>query len=480
MTGPAPGDHPPGFADLPAGPLSSAQARLWRARTSHLVHGNWNCRALQRSAPTALEHPLGQATTLGELSWPEGLHCPLHWVDDPAGRYLRDAREVAAVRALAAELTEAVAAATPTWSGSDRVGNSDWPRLAGLAGAASACQAVTPEDPQLRRLAATARDRLQTAEQRLRDLFRPTWGGRLSPNAAAGRQLLLRVCAAHLVLAQYATHRAGPLWVSFQTRGWQVAAAVLATADPTAHPTGTDPEDLETVADLLTDADIHIGRSPHHWFIAEQLREALLWHGQESWTHHRLWDLATRGAARPWLAWFREWATGATFSWGSADALRRRQLLDPTLFAVVLPALHAADATWTGFLDGPATGARRPLLCVLPEPAVHLGLDGPIWLVRALTLAYPAGAGPGPAGTRVPQRLVVALLPEIAAAALDHAWATPICTVPLPDGVEEPPEWVYGTILGELARLLTATADQVADVVHDILESVDMPRPKPG
>jgi hypothetical protein len=414
------------------------------------------------------------------LSWPQGLHCPLSWIEDSAGRYLRDARDVAAVRDLADELTAAVAAATPSWPGADRVGNWDWPRLAALAGAATSCQAVTPEDPRLERLVSAAADRLQLAEQRLRNCFQPNWAGWRSPNATAGRQQLLRVCAAHLVLAQYATHHPGPVWVTYQGRGWQVAAAVLAAADPAAHPPATEPEDLERVADLLQDADLHTGRSPHYWFIAEQLQEALLWHGQESWPHHRLWDLATHGAARPWLAWFREWAAGATFSWGSADSMRRRWLLDPALFAVVLPALHAVDATWMGFLDGLATGAHRPVLCVLPEPTAHPRLDGPGWLAGALTLAYPAATGQGQPSARAGQRLVVVLLPQIAAAALDHAWATPIYTVALP-GDEEPPEWVYSLIASELARLPTNTAaEQMAAVVDDILDSVDAHRPGPG
>jgi len=74
---------------------------------------------------------------------------------------------------------------------------------------------------------------------------------------------------------------------------------------------------------------------------------------------------------------------------------------------------------------------------------------------------------------------VVVPLPQIAVAALDHVWATPICTVALPDD-EEPPEWVYGLIASELARLpATTAAEQLAAVVDDILGSVEAQRPSP-
>jgi hypothetical protein len=161
------------------------------------------------------------------------------------------------------------------------------------------------------------------------------------------------------------------------------------------------------------------------------------------------------------------------------DTLRRRWLLDPALFAIVLPALHAVDATWMAFLDGLATGAHRPVLCVLAEPTVHPRLDGPNWLAGALTLAYPAATGQGQPSARARQRLVVVLLPQIAATALDHAWATPIHTVALPDD-EEPPEWVFGLIASELARLpTTAAAEQLASVVDEVLGSVDVHRTGP-
>jgi hypothetical protein len=321
------------------------------------------------------------------LAWPEGLHCPLGWTDDPAGRYLRDARQVAAAADLAAELSTTVATATPTWQAGDHrraAGEWDWPRLAVLASASRLFLADVPDNPHLQQHAAAAAQQLHAAEQRLRKVFHPNWEGLLASNAAAGRQLLYRACAAHLVLAQYATRDPGPLWVAYRTCGWAAAAGVATAADPAIL---TNAEDLEALAELLADADDHAAGSPRRWAIIEHLQDALLWHGQESWTHHRLWDLARHGAGRPWLSWFGKWAAGATFSWSGIDARIRRRLLEPALLGAILPSLHAADTAWTAFLDGLAAGAHQPMLCVLAEPTVYPGSDSPTWLAGALAPA---------------------------------------------------------------------------------------------
>jgi hypothetical protein len=84
------------FENLPAGPLSGAHVRVWQASTGRLRHGDRDCRSLQRSYPSFQEHPLGDAAVLGDLDWPVGLHCAPRWTDNPAGRYLRDARQLAA------------------------------------------------------------------------------------------------------------------------------------------------------------------------------------------------------------------------------------------------------------------------------------------------------------------------------------------------------------------------------------------------
>jgi hypothetical protein len=64
---------------------------------------------------------------------------------------------------------------------------------------------------------------------------------------------------------------------------------------------------------------------------------------------------------------------------------------------------------------------------------------------------------------------VVTIVPEIAAAALDHVWADPACAVPLREEQEEQPDRICEAIAGELDRRASATTDQVLDVVHDVL-----------
>jgi hypothetical protein len=424
---------------------------------------------LRRSTPAATKHPFGQAATLGGLSWPDQLHCPLAWTDDPAGRYLRDARQLAATDDLAAELTAAVDAATPNWHAVDRwrsAGIWDWPRLAALSSASRLFLTDPPEDRQLQQRATAVAERLRAAEQQLRDAFRPDWDGLPTPNAAAGRQLLHRACAAHLVLDQYATRDPGPLWRSYQARGWEVARGVAVAGDPATLPSA---EDLEALGELLVDDDPPAAGSPYRWALIERLQDALLWHGQESWTYHRLWDLAGHSAARPWLEWFGEWASGATFSWGGLDAVMRGQLLDPAMLAALLAALHAADAVWTAFLDGLATGAQQPTLCAFREPTVYPGSGRPTWLAGALTLAHPvATTGVARAGARRSDRWVVAVLPQVAAAALGHLWVDQACAVPLPNGAPDP-EALCATIADDLGRLADATPEQVAGVVHGVL-----------
>jgi hypothetical protein len=353
--------------------------------------------------------------------------------------------------------------------------------LAALAATVADERRPRPEDLGLRALADETADRLRLLDQRLGDIFDSRrW---VTSHARQGRQVLYRVCAAQLVLGHYDSRSPGPLWTGHQDHGWDAAHAVVMAANPNAE--------LERGAELdvavqalgigVAVQALGSGRPPPDDYLEQlvaaqcrdllsPLEEALLHHGQESWTYHRLWDLTETGSASPWTDAFEYWANGATFGgWGRLTTYHRARLLWPELLAALLPALTAAEAAWMAFLDGVAMGAQQPTLCVLrPPAAAHVHSFAGWWLSEALAVAHPSAAT-----TRAtlkadldPRRLLVVVVPEVAAlAAADAAWP-PIVVQPLDGEVESFPDLCVA-VATEIGRLPATAADEELAAVVD-------------
>jgi hypothetical protein len=464
------------FESLPAGPLSGAHVRVWQAAAGRLRHGDRDCRSLQRSFPSSQEHPLGDGTTLGDLNWPVDLHCVPSWTDDPAGRYLRDARRLAADLEQAERMAvaaEAVVGPLEWGRAGSQADAWNWPALAALAATVAGAGQPHPEDRRLQALAEQAAGRLRRLDRRVRDMFDShPW---VAPDARQGRQLLHRACAAQVVLGHYDSRSPGPLWTAYQNHGWSAAHAVVLAANPDAE--------LQRSAELsIAVRALESGRPRSADYLEElaaaqcrdvvsPLEEALLRHGQESWTYHRLWELTGPESGSSWTDGFEHWANGTSFGgWGQLNTYHRRRLLWPELLPAALPALAAAEAAWMAFLDGIAAGGRQPTLCVLRPPTAHVDSFAGCWLPDALAVAHPSAAvlRVAPIAATDPHRLLIVVVPEVAAWAVASA-AWPPVLMRLLDGEEASFPQVCVAVASEIGRSsatgdderLTAAVDRV-------------------
>lgn len=193
------------FDGLPAGPFSGAEVTVWRARTGTFLHGNGACTSLSRSTPHPQSRPLGAGATIGELNWPEDLHCPLEFADPVLHRYYSEATAVATLRSQADRALDAFAetgVGHPFYG--DERGRWNWPAMApAMAGALYAPQPA-PTDPALAALARQATSRLVTAANQVADEVTPrNLTGWVSDNGRAGQQALYRTCAAWRAYGDY-------------------------------------------------------------------------------------------------------------------------------------------------------------------------------------------------------------------------------------------------------------------------------------
>ena len=155
--------------------------------------------------------------------------------------------------------------------------------------------------------------------------------------------------------------------------------------------------------------------------VLEPLREALLGHGQESLTYHRL-NALVHDAAEPWTDTFTRWVEGAHFGWGGLDAQMRIRLIAGERGPQVLAAIAAAEAAWQAYLDGLAANPGAPHVVVLGANG-----SGPFnadWLLAAMALSHPTVQVFDDADTKNPAarsvRWYVTALPELAVAVLNE------------------------------------------------------------
>ncbi|MCW2537470.1 MAG: hypothetical protein JWQ26_3169 [Modestobacter sp.] len=425
-----------GVGALPAGPFSGARVSVWRTRTGTAAHGARSCPSLSRSTPVEHPHELGTGATLGELDWPSGLHCRLAFADPELDRYYGEAVAVGALREQARVALDAVAAAR----GKDwEPGVWDWPTMAGaLAGAVHAPPAV-PDDPALAALTRQTIEELTQAAEDIRAEVQPAHAYRLPPNGRAGLTALHRLCATQWAYGEYDGRDPGPRFVGYREAAWSAAEAALLAADPDARDrqgphtsitmrgvystTPVDEAAHRAELEAALDADAY-----------GPLQEAFFRGGQESFTHHRLYDLA-HPPYREWADTLRSWSRGATFNAIGGDPYLRATFRRPGLLERVRPPLAAAEAAGTAYLGGLAEGAQRPMLIVL-EVSHHVWNEYS-WLPAALLLSAPSATIPPAKKPKADARpdvisRMVLVVPEVAANAI-HTYeriAVPVAEEP--------------------------------------------------
>lgn len=418
------------WEDLPAGPLSGAEVTVWKSRTGTLLHGSRNCAALSRSTPTARHHPLGSADTLGALDWPDELHCRVEFPDSGLERYHTETYVVIAERSRATAVLQALGAAVGDGYGwpRDDEGTWDWPTLARLT--ATVAPGIAPHRERFHGPQVTSgalvpihqqtRNALAQAAQRLDAVFSSRdWR---QSTAATGRHQLYRVCAALLIDSQYHHRDGGPWWKQFRDVGWRAASSTVRALDPDAANRHQDY--MGVVAATLfaggEPADIKQAGAAFAMDVLEPLRDALLGHGQESWTYHRLHAVAHQ-PAEPWTDAFTRWLEGAHFGWGGLEAQMRMRLVSGGRGPRVLAAIAAAEAAWQAYLDGLAANPGTPHVVVLRANG-----SGPFnadWLLAAMALSHPTVQVLDDADMMEPAaplvRWYVTALPEMAVAVLN-------------------------------------------------------------
>lgn len=278
-------------------------------------------------------------------------------------------------------------------------------------------------------LAALARetlDELTQAAEEIRAEVRPAHGRRwLPPSGRAGLAALHQLCATQWAYSEYDGRNPGPRFIGYREAAWSAAEAALLAADPDARDRqgrhtsitmravySTAPVDEaahRAELEAAIDADAY-----------GPLQDAFFRGGQESFTHHRLSDLA-HPPHREWAGTLRAWANGAAFGVFGADPYLRTKFLRPGLLERVRPPLAAAEAAGAAYLSGLAEGAQRPMLIVL-EVSHHLWNEYS-WLPAALLLSAPSAAVPPAKKARSDARpdligRVVAVVPEVAANAI--------------------------------------------------------------
>jgi hypothetical protein len=461
------------WEDLPAGPLSGAEATIWKSRTGTVLHGSRTCAALTRSIPTALHVPLGSADTLGALAWPDDLHCRVEFPDPDLDRYHAETYAVAAGRSQANAMLQALSTAVGDgygWRGDDE-GQWDWPTLArlaaivvpGIAPHQERCPAPEVTSSALLLLHQQTRQALDDAADRLRAVFsNRDWR---QAKAARGRHQLYRVCAALLIDGQYHHRDGGPWWKQFRDVGWRAASATIHAVDPDA--TNRHQDYMGMVAATLFAGEPTDTRQVSAAFtmdVLEPLRDALLGHGQESWTYHRLHSLAYE-SAEPWTETFTRWVEGAHFGWGGLDAQMRTRLIAGGRGPRVLAGITAAEAAWQAYLDGLSANPGTPHVVVLRANG-----SGPFnadWLLAALALSHPViqvldDADPtDPAALSV--RWYVAALPEMAVAVLSDGAV--IAAEPVSRPVTDHDLTGFATVINQLPA--TASAGDVRKAIRD-------------
>jgi hypothetical protein len=443
---------------LPAGPLSGAEATVWKSRTGTLLHGSRNCAALTRSTPTPRHHPLGSADTLGALDWPDELHCRVEFPDSDLERYHAETYVVAADRSRANAVLQALGAAVSDGYGwpRDDVGTWDWPTLARLA--VTVAPGIAPHRERFYGPAVTSdalvplhqqtRNALEDAAERLGAVFsNRDWR---QSAAATGRHQLYRVCAALLIDSQYHHRDGGLWWKQFREVGWRAASSTVRAFDPDAANRHHDYMGV-AAATLFggEPADMRQADAAFAMDVLEPLRDALLGHGQESWTYHRLHAVAHEAAA-PWTDTFTRWLEGAHFGWGGLDAQMRSRLVAGGRGPRVLAAIAAAEAAWQAYLDGLAANPGTTHVVVLRANG-----SGPFnadWLLAAMALSHPTVQVLDDADTTKPEtpsaRWYVTALPEMAVTVLNEGAV--LAAQPVVHPVTNQDLAVYATAINQL------------------------------
>jgi nucleotide-binding universal stress UspA family protein len=405
--------------NLPAGPVSGVQSALWRTRTGTAVHGNRRCPSLSRSTPTSAVYELGVGRRLGDLAWPSGLHCDLAF-DEEVERYLREARQILADRGAA---IAALVAVPPEdlqnfrHDGRPRV----WPWWAFAATLAdsliTATSAPRPHADLAPLDAETSAAVTRAAEAITRRLASTSSARAERLDALSG---LHRACGAAAILSQYDGRFPGPLWIAFQQTGWDTAAAVIRAADPNAeHHRGAH----ITTALNAVHTGRHIDEARYLTEIDRDvltpLERAFLYHGQESFTHHRAWAL-THEPDKGWPEVLAEWLDGSSFGWAT-DRSDRDALARPAVLNAAMPAIAAADAAWHALLDGLALAEQQPYL--VARPVTDRASARGDWMWAASVFAYPFAQTSGATGRT---RWLVQCVPQIVMATISGYESIPM------------------------------------------------------
>lgn len=354
-------------------------------------------------------------------------------------QYYDEATAVAALRQQAEVALDSVAAAAPGHRRYDpEPGSWNWPAMASaLAGVVHAPRSL-PEDPALASLARQTLEQLTSAAEDVQAELQPEHAGWLTENGRAGLTALHRLCAAQLAYADYDGRRPGPRYVGYRRAAWEAAEATLLAADPEARdrPRGLHTALAASAAFSVTPADREARRAEAEAALDTDahapLQDAFFAHGQESLTHHRLYD-RTHQPEKSWADTFRAWTRGAAFNQLGVDHHLRSSMRRPALLERLLPPLAAAEAASVAWLDGLAAGAQRPMVVML-EVSDYLWSEWS-WLPAALLLTAPSVTIPArlsesttrPRESKILSRKVL-VLPEVAATALrdDEVAAVPV------------------------------------------------------